>query len=114
MGCRCSDINRCQNELGSLSGIVSSNLNNVSSSNLQISQALYMAAGSLGDAVNTSNIYEVSTQLNTANRGGEDLSQKLCTDCNSEIQRLTVLLSQLRAEDRSYHQAQAAAARNSI
>lgn len=110
MGCRCSDISRCQNELNILSGVVCADIQQANSGSAQISQALKLAAGSVVEALNTDTIYDVNTLLGALNQRGGELSQGLCSACNSEVRRLSSLLQQMRSEDRAHHEAEAAAA----
>jgi hypothetical protein len=79
-----------------------------------MTEALKTAADSVMQAVNTDSIYEVAVLLGILNGHGDESTQCLCNDCSSEMTRLTSMLAQLRSEDRRYHEAVAAASRNTI
>jgi hypothetical protein len=111
MGCRCWDIARCQAELNSLTGSISSNINRANTCSAQVSQVLPTIAGSIGQAVATDAMHEVEARLINLNKHAHELSQRLPGECGGEIQRLSALLSRMRSEDRAYHEARAAAVR---
>ena len=110
MGCECSNISRCQSELNTLNETVLANLSNAASYSGEISGALQKAAGSIGEAIDTSTIHKVKTQLNDFNGQGDAALQVLCDDCDAEIQRLFSLLNQMQENDRLHHEAEAASA----
>jgi len=110
MGCRCSAIARCQNELNILSGTISSNINVAVNDSTEISQTLRQLANNIGESINTDTIYDVESLLASLNTQGNELSQALSGNCSNEIQRLSSLLQQMRSEDRAHHEAEEAAA----
>lgn len=107
--CRCTAIERCKQELDTLENSIALDISSSHESHSDISAALRLAAGSLGEAINTETITLVETDLKKVNKQSRQSVLSASDECASEVERLSYLLDEMRREDKAYHTALAEA-----
>lgn len=116
MGCRCSEIAICQNDLSILSSPISSALSRAASSNAPVSPSLGAGSQDLGTAIYFASLPQLQQLLSLANKKQDESIPRLQGRLGQETAKVSSMLSAFQAEDTAYHEEQArlaAAARSS-
>jgi hypothetical protein len=103
MSCRCSDIGKVNNDLKTL-GSMAAKINSISKRNGIQKTTLAKASNYAGSSIKPDNINELTRGIIKAQDKIVDSTLDMSSRISREITSLTHTLSNLRSEDRSYHE----------
>ena len=107
MGCRCSEISICNNDLSILGGAISPALSGASSGNQPVTPALGTGSQELGEAIFIESLAELQELLAKANQKQDENIPKLQGRLQGETAKVSSLLQAYISEDRAYHEEEA-------
>ncbi len=103
MGCRCSDIVRCNSDIDTVTQI-KGYYGVLQSHNSDIYLELSNMSGSVSNAVSPDNILDLSRGIREFNDVLDDNADAMVIRCENQLSKLRRDLSSMQSEDQSYHE----------
>ncbi|MDR0308486.1 MAG: YggN family protein [Coriobacteriales bacterium] len=103
MGCRCSDIARCESAYRTLTSSVKASIDDVKTYNSKVSPALAQAATDFADSLYQGSVAGVALDMELVNQALDEQAHGLLGEYNSAQDSISSKLSALRQEDKAYH-----------